>query len=191
MAYALESEPDEVLLDRLTRQDTTALDALYTRYGRMAFALAYRVLGSPEAAEDVVQEAFLSIWRHAESYQQARGHARGWLLTVVRNRAIDALRAREARPKVGATLDDIQSLPADSGDPADEALRLADAATVRTALASLPPEQRETVELAFFSGLSYPEVAERTSTPLGTVKSRMRLALERLRGLLLAEDLTG
>jgi RNA polymerase sigma-70 factor, ECF subfamily len=191
VAHILEPESDEVLLDRLTRRDADALDALYTRYGRLAFALAYRVVGSPEAAEDVVQEAFLSVWRNAASYQQVRGQVRGWLLTVVRNRAIDSLRAREARPKAGGTLDDLSWLPADESDPADDALRRVEAATIRGALSALPPEQRQTVELAFFSGLSYPEVAEKMGAPLGTVKSRMRLALERLRGLLLAEDAVG
>lgn len=191
MAPVLEPESDEMLLDRLTKRDADALDALYTRYGRVAFALAYRVLGNPEAAEDVVQEAFLSVWRNVASYRQNRGHARGWLLTVVRNRAIDSLRAREARPKVGAALDDLGSFAADGNDPADDALRRVEAAAVREALTALPPEQRQTVELAFFAGLSYPEVAEKMGAPLGTVKSRMRLALERLRGLLLAEDAVG
>jgi RNA polymerase sigma-70 factor (ECF subfamily) len=187
----LEAEPDEVLVDRLIRKDADALDALYARYGRLAFALAYRVLGSPEGAEDVVQEAFLAIWRNAATYQRSRGAARGWLLTVVRNRAIDSLRAREARPKVGASLDEIGPLAAKDDDPAEDALRRVEAAAVRQALTTLPPEQRETVELAFFAGLTYPEVAARTGAPLGTVKSRMRLALERLRGLLVAEDAVG
>jgi RNA polymerase sigma-70 factor (ECF subfamily) len=191
VADLLESQPDEVLLTRLCERDPDALDALYTRYGRTAFALAYRVLGNPEAAEDAVQEAFLSVWRAAETYQQARGSARGWLLSVVRNRAIDVLRAREARPKVGATLDQITSLAADESDPADDALKRVEAVKVREALAALPEEQRRTIELAFFSGLSYPEVAARMGAPLGTVKSRMRLALERLRGMLLAEDAVG
>jgi RNA polymerase sigma-70 factor (ECF subfamily) len=191
VADVLEFEADEVLLERLAGRDADALDALYNRYGRVAFALAYRILGSPETAEDVVQEAFLAVWRGAASYERTRGHPRGWLLSVVRNRAIDALRAREVRPKVGATLTDVASIPAGDGDPADDALRRIDAAAIRDALTSLPPEQRETVELAFFSGFSYPEVAARMGAPLGTVKSRMRLALERLRGLLLAEDAVG
>jgi RNA polymerase sigma-70 factor, ECF subfamily len=191
VADVLAAEPDEALLDRLTRKDPAALEALYARYGRMAFALAYRMLGNPETAEDAVQEAFLSVWRAAETYRHSRGAARGWLLSVVRNRAIDMIRAREARPKVGATLDEIGSLAAEGNNPADDALRRVEAVTVREALASLPREQRETVELAFFAGLSYPEVAATMGAPLGTVKSRLRLAMERLRGLLLAEDAIG
>ena len=190
MAHALESEPDELLLDRLCRREAEALDALYTRSGGLAYALAYRVLGNPETAEDTVQEAFLAVWRNAERYRRDKGSARGWLLTVVRNRAIDALRARESRPKVGATLEDVV-VAGDEPDPADAALQRVEAAAIRTAIAMLPREQRETVELAFFSGLSYPEVAARVGAPLGTVKSRMRLALERLRGLLVTEDAVG
>lgn len=188
MSDALDPEPDDALVLRIRAGEADALDTLYGRYGRLAFALAYRVVNSPEAAEDVVQDAFLTVWRRAESYQPGRGSVRAWLLTVVRNRAIDMLRARESRPKVVATLDDISSLTAGDDDPADAALRGVEASAVREALASLPTEQREVVELAYFSGLSYPEVAERTGAPLGTVKSRMRLAMERLRGLLVAGD---
>ena len=191
MANPLESESDESLLSRLARQDTTALDALYSRYGRTAFALAYRVLGNPEAAEDAVQEAFLAVWRRAGTYQEARGSARAWLLTIVRNRAIDLLRTRESRPKAGAPLEEVGPLASSNGDPADDALRMVEASQVRAALAALPPEQRQAVELAFFSGLTYPEVAAVMNTPLGTVKSRIRLAMERLRRLLLAEDVVG
>ena len=191
MANPLESESDESLLSRLARQDTTALDALYSRYGRTAFALAYRVLGNPEAAEDAVQEAFLAVWRRAGTYQEVRGSARAWLLTIVRNRAIDLLRTRESRPKAGPPLEEVGPLASSNGDPADDALRMVEASQVRAALAALPPEQRQAVELAFFSGLTYPEVAAVMNTPLGTVKSRMRLAMERLRGLLLAEDVVG
>jgi RNA polymerase sigma-70 factor (ECF subfamily) len=108
---------------------------------------------------------------------------------VVRNRAIDLLRARESRPKAGPPLDEMTALASPDNDPADDALRRVEADTIRQALAALPEEQRRTVELTFFSGLSYPEVAEAMQTPLGTVKSRMRLALERLRGLLLSGDL--
>ena len=189
MAQTLEPQSDEDLLERLTRQDVTALDDLYVRYGRMAFALAYRVLDDPEGAEDAVQEAFLAVWRHADSYQPSRGSVKSWLLTVVRNRAIDLVRARESRPKAGPPLDEMIALASPEGDPADDALRRIEADTVRAALASLPDEQRRTVELAFFSGLSYPEVAEVMRAPLGTVKSRMRLAMERLRGLLLSGDM--
>lgn len=186
MSEAQTFDPDAAVFDRVRQRDPSALDELYERYGRLAFALAYRIVHSPETAEDVVQDAFLTVWRRADRFQPERGLVRAWLLTLVRNRAIDVLRALDSRPKVVATLDDVGSLAALTDDPSDVALRNADAARVRQAMQSLPPEQRKAVELAFFAGLSYPEVAERTGAPLGTVKSRMRLAMERLRHTLAA-----
>lgn len=188
MSDSLDPEPDDAVVGRIRAGESNALDTLYSRYGRLAFALAYRIVGSPEAAEDVVQDAYVTVWRRADLYQPGRGSVRAWLLTVVRNRAIDVLRARDSRPKVVATLDDVGSLTSGDDDPADAAVRGIEAAAVRSAMAGLPTEQRETVELAFFAGLSYPEVAERTGAPLGTVKSRMRLAMERLRGMLVSGD---
>lgn len=191
MADEQDPRSDEELLECLTRSDLTALDVLYVRYGRMAFALAYRVLGDPEAAEDAVQEAFLAVWRRSASFQAGRGSGRAWLLTVVRNRAIDVVRARESRPRATGALEDAAAFVVSESDPAAEALQNIEASAVRAALATLPEEQRQAVELAFFGGLSYPEVAARTGAPLGTVKSRMRLAMERMRGLLLARDVVG
>lgn len=178
---------DQDLLARLLDRDEEALAAIYDRHGRAAFSLAYRLVGNAETAEEVVQESFLALWRRAETYRPERGTVRGWLLTVVRNRAIDALRAGDGRSGVASPaarsvrLDDVV-LPA-ADDPEGEVLRAAEGQVVREALAELPREQREVVELAYFGGLAYPEVAAQTGVPLGTVKSRMRLALERLRAL--------
>ena len=179
---------DQELLARLLSRDEEALAALYDRYGRAAFSLALRVVGDPETAEEVVQETFLAVWRRAETYRPERGSVRGWILRVVRNRAIDALRLRSGRVRPGVapvrqvSIDELVIVAAD--DPEADALRMLEGREVRVALAALPPEQREVVELAYFGGLAYPEVAAQTSVPLGTVKSRMRLALERLRVLL-------
>jgi RNA polymerase sigma-70 factor (ECF subfamily) len=178
---------DQDLLARLLGRDESALAELYDRHGRAAFSLAYRVLGDPETAEEVVQEAFLALWRRAETYQPERGTVRSWLLTVVRNRAIDVVRIRDGRSRTGGaaprpvSTDDLVLVAED--DPEAEAIRSVEAEVVRKALAALPPEQREVVDLAYFGGLTYPEVAARTGVALGTVKSRMRLALERLRAL--------
>ena len=182
-AHGSEGGSDETLLQRIAARDLDALDALYGRYGRTAFSVAYHVLNNAESAEDVVQEAFLTVWRRAESFCTERGSARTWLLSVVRHRAIDVARARAARTR-GVPLDDVALVIAADDDPSSEALRRVEAAKVRAALTSLPVPQREVVELAFFAGLTYPEIAERVCIPLGTVKSRIRLALERLRGLL-------
>jgi RNA polymerase sigma-70 factor (ECF subfamily) len=172
--------PDEDLLRLVVARDETALAALYDRHGRTAFALACRVVGDAETAEEVVQEVFLAVWRRADSYRSDRGSVRGWLLTSVRNRAIDVLRARQSRPRT-TFIDDLPIAAPD--DPAQTALSLASGEQIRAAVAALPPDQRTAIELAYFAGLSYPEIAARLGIPLGTVKSRLRLALERLRGL--------
>lgn len=175
---------DASLLARVVQGDEQALAELYDRHGRAAYALACRVTGERETAEEVVQEAFLAVWRRAETYRPDRGSVRGWLLTVVRHRAIDLVRARATRPRT-TLMDDLRLSAPD--DPLAEALASALAATVRTAVAALPPEQRIAVELAYFAGLSYPAIAARVGAPLGTVKSRLRLALERLRRQLTCE----
>lgn len=179
---------DDALLERLVRRDEEALAILYDRHGRAAFSLAVRLVGDPETAEEVVQESFLAVWRRAETYRTERGSVRGWLLTVVRNRAIDVLRSRDGRTRAGVavgrpvSIEDLVLIASDN--PEEEAMRAVDGKVVRAALASLSPEQREVVELAYFGGLAYPEVAARVGVPLGTIKSRMRLALERLRALI-------
>lgn len=180
---------DEALLTRVAQRDLDALDLLYERHGRSAFAVAYGIVRTAEAAEDVVQDAFLTAWRRAETYVPSRGSARTWLLSITRHRAIDVLRARASRPS-GVSLDVAGALAAQDGDPSAEALRRIEATSVRAALDILPNAQRQVVELAFFSGLTYPEIAERIGLPLGTVKSRIRLALERLRLVLLPAQAT-
>jgi RNA polymerase sigma-70 factor (ECF subfamily) len=164
------------------------IDRLYAQYGRPAFALAYRVLGDPEAAEDVVQDAFLAVWRNSATCERLGGNVRPWLMAVVRNRAIDVMRAGRSRPVISAALDEAYFIPAEGSDPAGQVVHRLDAISLYHAVAALPPVQRETVELAYFAGLSYLEVAERMGAPLGTVKSRIRLALRRLRTLLPADE---
>ncbi len=179
---------DEALLARLRDRDDddAALATLYDRHGRAAYALALRVVGDGGTAEDVVQDAFVTIWRRAETYHPERGTPRAWLLTVVRNRAIDVLRSPARAGPPTTPVDSLVLAAPDS--PEEDAVRAAEGGVVREALAELPPEQRAVVDLAYFAGLTYPEVAERMGVPLGTVKSRMRLALERLRALLRTHD---
>lgn len=188
MVMLLESRPQEtvttvvdedaVLIHRLAHGDEAALGALYDRHGRLAFALALRVVGDPETAEEVVQEVFVAVWRRAAGYDAAKGSVKSWLLAAARNRAIDVLRMRQARPRT-TSFDDLPLISDD--DPARAALAAVDATALRAAVAILPPDQRTAVELAYFAGLSYPEIAAQLGIPLGTVKSRLRLALERLR----------
>ena len=169
---------DDALIGALAGRDLTALAVLYDRYGRVAYALAYRILGEPEAAENVVHDGFLSAWRGAGSYRSERGNVRGWLLSIVHHRAVDVLRRKTTfRP---APLEVAEQRPADE-DTAEEATRNVEHATVRAALEALPQAQRRTIELAYFGGYTHVELAEIMGVPLGTVKGRMRIGLQKLR----------
>ena len=177
--------PDDALLAAIQWRDGAALAALYDRHGRLAFGVAYRILGERGAAEEVVQEAFLAVWRHADRYRPERGAARAWLLTIVHHAAIDRRRGRHKRELTDVPLADV-AFGLESGTEDAFAVVAAgiEAERVRRALAELPPEQRQAIDLAFFGGLTHQEVAEHTGEPLGTVKGRMRLGLRKLRVLL-------
>jgi len=172
------------LSDRLAKGDRTALSALFERFAGLALAAALRVLRSRAEAEEVVQDAFLEAWRKAEHYQPERAAFDVWIVTIARSRAVDRLRTRESQARTAA------SSAADRPEtttqaPADEQLdakRLQ--RSLQRSLLELPKDQRETLELAYREGLSQSEIAARTGTPLGTVKTRMRLATKRLSQLL-------
>ena len=154
------------------------LEGLYDAHQRQAIGLAYRMLGDMGEAEEVVQEVFLAAWRSGHTYDPSRGSTHTWLLSMVRNRSIDVLRARRRRPVESwpETMD-----PPDPSDVPSQAVTSVDADSARRAMASLPPEQKEVIELAYFDGLSHSEIADKLSAPIGTVKGRIRLALDRLR----------
>lgn len=158
--------------------DLGTLESLYDEYHRQALGLALRVLGNMGEAEEVVQEAFLAAWRAGHTYDASRGSTRTWLLTLVRNRAIDVVRMRQRRPvqPLDAAVD-----PPDSSDVPLQAALNVDAAQAAEALRRLPPEQRAVIELAYTSGLSHAEIAAKLQLPMGTVKGRIRLGLDRLR----------
>ena len=165
-------------MSALAAQDLTALGALYDRYGRVAYALAYRILGESEAAEDVVHDAYLAAWRGAATYRRDRGNPRGWLLSIVHHRAVDVIRRKTTfRP---APLEAADDRPADD-DTAASAERNLERAGVRRALETLPPAQRRAIELAYFGGYTQMELAELMGVPLGTVKGRVRIGLQKLR----------
>jgi RNA polymerase sigma-70 factor (ECF subfamily) len=177
---SVEDDPDRRLMERLAAGDAEALDGLFERHGAMAYSVALRVTGDPAAAEDVVQEAFLGAWRNADRFIGSRGLARTWLLSIVHHRAIDAIRRRRPAtelPDPEAPTPDSLTMP----DVWGEVARGLDRTAIRTALQTISSVQREAIELAFFSGLTQVEIATRTGTPLGTVKSRMRLGLLGLR----------
>jgi RNA polymerase sigma-70 factor (ECF subfamily) len=182
---ARERLADEDLMTLVDGKDPHAFEVFYDRHGGAAYSLAHRIVGDADLAEDVTQEAFLSIWRSGARYDPARGSVRAWALGIVRNRAIDALR-RSARPVPKLDLDDeaaIESQPADERTEA-EAIRRETAGRLRQALGLLPREQSQVIELAYFGGFSHSEIAELLGAPLGTIKGRMRLGLEKIRSTL-------
>jgi len=173
-------DADRRILAEIGEGRLEALEALYDRYRAMAFAIALRITADRTLAEDVVQDAFLGAWRHADRYVEGRGSVKTWLLSIVHHRAIDAVRRR--RPAVELPDPELPVPPQlVAADVWPEVAGRLDAAEVRAALLTLSDVQREAIELAYFGGLSQTEIAERTATPLGTVKSRMRLGLLALR----------
>lgn len=177
---------DEELMSAICDGSELALELLYERYHRYAFSLAYRILHDPAAAEDIVQEAFLAIWRKADSYQKQHGSVHSWLQAIVHHRAIDKIRSSAHREQQCTSLQaDYEHDPA-SAEPElweqawhDEQSRL-----IRAALNQLPAEQRQVIELAYFGGYTHTEISEQWNIPLGTVKGRMRLGLQKLKVLL-------
>jgi RNA polymerase sigma-70 factor, ECF subfamily len=172
---------DEEMMQLAQAGDPRAFELLYDRHGAAAFSLAYRMVGNRTSAEDVTQEAFLSIWRSRLRYDQARGSVRTWVLGIVHNRAIDALRRSVAHDRRRETMNGVEER-FESRDRTDiEAARREEARSVRSALATLPEDQRRTIELAYFGGFSHSQIADLLDEPVGTVKGRMRLGLEKLR----------
>ncbi len=161
-----------------------ALAGIFARHGRLAYSIALRITRDQTAAEDAVQEAFLGIWRNAGRYTHERGSVKTWLVAIVHHRAIDTIRRQRRRPTSEWPEAEIFHPPPLIGpEPWREVSAQLDAGSVRAALALLPPAQRQALELAYFEGLTQREVAVRTNAPLGTVKSRMRLGLRSMRGL--------
>lgn len=172
---------DEDLIGRVHEGDALAFEVILDRHGAAAFSLAYRMCGRRAPAEDVVQEAFLSMWRSGMRYERSRGSVRGWVLGVVRNKAVDAFR-REA-VKSGRDVHDeaaAEQLPGRERTEI-EVERREDSERVRGALAGLPSDQRHVIELAYFGGFTHSQIAELLELPAGTVKGRMRLGLKKLR----------
>lgn len=171
---------DASLLTRIAAGEAAAVEALYGRYGRTAYALARRILGDEQLAQDVVQEVFLAVWREAEKFDPARGQVSSWLLTMTHHKAVDAVRKEENLRKRRESADVLEF--ADSGTRVDDDVwgRIK-REKVREALGGLPDAQREALGLAYFGGYTQREIAKLTETPLGTVKSRMLTGMLRMR----------
>jgi len=177
------SSVDENILDLLGSGAPEGMELLYDTYGRLAYTLAYRVLNDEGAAEDAVQEAFLSIWRKGSTYRRDRGSLRTWVCSIVHHRAVDRLRGRSGRARQDIPID-LAPPETSMSDTWDKVAVELEREQIRRALTELSGEQRETLELAYFGGYSQTEISTMMHVPLGTVKGRTRLALRKLRGLL-------
>ena len=172
---------DEEAMQLVGDGNPRAFELIYDRHGGAAFSLAYRMVGNRVAAEDVVQEAFLSIWRSRMRYDSSRGSVRTWVLGIVHNRTIDALRRGATHERRQEALDGVEERHEAPELTDVEAARREEARSVRGALETLPDEQRRTIELAYFGGFTHSQIAELLDEPIGTVKGRMRLGLDKLR----------
>lgn len=182
--------PDDELVQRMRQGDTAALEALYGRYARVVFSFSLRIVGDGQTAEEILQEAFVRAWRQASAFQSVRGSFASWLLSITHNLAIDEMRRRQRRPKRvdGIDISDVTYGLIDEAtnvEEAAEALIIRD--RVLQALATLPDAQRVAVELAFYSGLSQREIAAALHEPLGTIKTRLRLGMQKLKIALATE----
>ena len=175
---------DQSVVQRIVEGDRSALAELYDRYGTAVYSLAWRIVGSSSDAEDVTQEVFTQAWKQAARYDEARASAVAWLLNMTRTRAIDRLRANRTRSRFAGEPARLDAVPDGNADAEQRAIDDERASRVRSALDGLAVAQRQAIELAYFRGLTHGEIAERLGEPLGTVKTRIRTALIKLRGAL-------
>ncbi len=181
--------PDDELMHRIGTQDLGAFNTLYDRYGDLVYSVSLRVVGEPQVAQDVTQEVFLRVWRRPEQFDLRRGKFVTWLLSVARNRSIDERRSqgrRLRREALPPTTEEEDVLPSgnDRDDPALATVLADERAAVRKAMEVLPAEQKLAIQLAYFGGLTQAEIAEKLGQPLGTVKTRIRLGMQKMRGAL-------
>ncbi|HSK98902.1 MAG TPA: sigma-70 family RNA polymerase sigma factor [Rubrobacteraceae bacterium] len=179
---------DEDLMSLVEGGDAGAFAALYDRHSRAAYSLAYRMMGEKQAAEDLVQDAMLKIWRGAGSYRAERGSVRTWILSIVHNRGIDQLRSLASRRRTQEKVE-AEAPRSQPSEAFAESWRNSQREQVRAAMRTLPPEQLKILELAYFSGYTHVEIADMLDLPLGTVKGRMRLGLQKIRAFFDSRDL--
>ncbi len=177
----LQDRRDRDLIDRVSGGDHAAFSELYRRYSPSAFGLANRILGDQTMAEEVLQEVFLSVWRRAGAFDPARGSVRSWLFAQIHHRSVDVVRREEAERRRSRATVEPETTEEDVEDVIEESWLSARREHVKTALTSLPEEQRRVIELAYYNGLTQTQVADAMGVPLGTVKSRTLAAMRRLR----------
>lgn len=184
MTAPMQPVPDSTLIERMMAGDEGALSAVYDRYSAMLFGMLLRILRDAQAAEEVLQDVFLQLWRSAAQFDAGRGSLPAWLLVIGRNRAISRLRGRGSREVLEEEEGDYAGTFVSAHNIEDEASRAELRESLAAALATLPAEQRQAVELAYFEGMTQTEIAARTGSPLGTVKTRVRTAMQSLKRIL-------
>ncbi len=182
---------DEELMEFVARNDADAFEVVLERHANAAFSLAYRICGTRSVAEDVAQEAFLSLWRSGTRYDRTRGSVRTWALGIVHNRAVDALRRSGAQDRRRVSDEGIEETLEAPESTEAQAIEHTTSREIRAALAELPADQRRVIELAYFGGFTHVEIASMLDTPVGTVKGRMRLGLQKLRDQLKGREALG
>jgi len=187
--------PDETLVIQVVRGNSAALEVLYDRYASIVLGISLKVIGDQVLAEDVLQETFWRVWQSAATYQAQRGPFTGWLFRIARNLAIDAYRRRNVRPQAISGINGSDPILDETPDPetdvAEQAQSILKNRQIRKALASLPGVQRQVIEMAYFYGMTRQEIAEATGEALGTIHTRARLALQKLRGELERDEFEG
>jgi RNA polymerase sigma-70 factor (ECF subfamily) len=184
MGQDVRSLADEDVMQLVRCGDARAFEVIYERHSSAAFSLAYRMMGTRSGAEDVTQDAFLSMWRSGARYDRARGSVRTWVLGIVHHRAIDALRRATVHDRRRAGDEGIEERFEARERTDVEAARREEAGTVRAVLSSLPADQCQVIELAYFGGFTHTEIADMLDAPVGTIKGRMRLGLKKMRAQL-------
>jgi RNA polymerase sigma-70 factor (ECF subfamily) len=187
---------DDELMDRLAGHDLAAFEALYDRYGDLVYSVSLRIVGDTYVAEDVTQDVFLRVWRRPDHFDLTRGRFVTWLLSVARNRSIDQRRSQSRRMRheaLPSAEEEEDVLPSEDArdDPALATVLAEERAAVRRALEGLPPEQKLAIQLSYIGGMTQQEIANRLGHPLGTVKTRMRLGMQKMRHALESERLRG
>jgi RNA polymerase sigma-70 factor (ECF subfamily) len=179
---------DEQLMERVVRGEVAAHEALYDRYGSAVMGLALRIIGDRAAAEEIVQETFWRVWRKANTYQAQRGNFTSWFFSIVRNLSIDVLRRQRLQRPIDKPEEYVEQIPDPSADVVEAAWLNGRRQKVQAAMATLPMEQRDVIERAYFNGMTHQEIARSTGEPLGTIHTRARLALQKLREALQIQE---
>ncbi len=187
-----ETVDDEALVAEVARAQTEALSALYDRYSRLVYSLAFHIVSDPQAAEEITQDVFVQLWNRAATYDSAQGKLISWLASMARNRAIDELRRKSVRPEghSAAWADDTVPEFQEDGQVEQTVAWSQEKRAIRRAIGDLPEEQRQVLALAYFEGYSHQQIATALGEPLGTVKTRLRLAIQKLRQALATDQIT-